>query len=894
MVCFLFSVALLRAAGVKPGYTKLLIAERLDPVAMAIAPDGRIFLAEKDGRVLVVANDVLLEAPLITLVVDNHNERGLLGMTLDPHFEHNGYLYLYYTVHGAGHNRVSRFTATGNVARRDSEKIVLDLDPLPGDIHNGGSLVFGNDEKLYIAAGDGGHAPYAQVMTSLHGKILRIHPDGVIPADNPFYGQLEGKCRAIWAYGLRNPFSMAYDPATNRLLANDVGQDSYEEINRVLPGRNYGWPLTEGPLDMTAAVIDNYQDPIYYYARSGGCSVIGAAFYRPDSIAFPAEYTGKFFFSDYCTGVLSVLDPDSGRVTDTLMTGLDRPVALGFNRQGSLYCLQRAGGWYYNTSSEEGSLWKIVYTGDGAPSIGRSPAGVIAVVGENARFEVVAFGTDSLSYTWKINGREVPGSKHSTLVIDSVTPDLDSAAVVCIISNAKGSVTTVPAILTVTANARPVVTITTPEDGFLYRGGDTLAFSGTAVDFEASPLDAAQMAWKIDFHHDGHTHPAIRWLKGVAKGAYAIPRVGETSPNVWYRVYLTATDAQGLQQTTYRDYWPQLTLFTLQSDPPGLPTGLDGRIVETPFLLTAVAGTTRTLEAVATIRQEPGKLFIFEGWANGKGWANGEGWTDGAASPLLHVDMPATKETYTARYKTIRLGNGDGLNGSYYNGPQAFSRNQPAITRVDSVINFDWNDGSIPKITDDSLQVQWEGFVEPYYTDAYTFLVSSDHEVRLWVDNQQVVMDSTLLPAAGLAGVVHLEQGKKYPIRLDFSQKTPGASVTLSWRSTLLQQEIIPKSQLSTGSTLTAASPPSPAAARSKIMPNPFTGEAKVMMGNHYGETVLLLQDAKGRTITERTEVVNGAGTVVNLNIPAGALPGIYFLRIQSGQKREVLKVAKL
>jgi glucose/arabinose dehydrogenase len=171
VVCFLFSVALLRAAGVKPGYTKLLIAERLDPVAMAIAPDGRIFLAEKDGRVLVVANDVLLEAPLITLEVDNHNERGLLGMTLDPHFEHNGYLYLYYTVHGAGHNRVSRFTATGNVARRDSEKIVLDLDPLPGDIHNGGSLVFGNDEKLYIAAGDGGHAPYAQVMTSLHGKI---------------------------------------------------------------------------------------------------------------------------------------------------------------------------------------------------------------------------------------------------------------------------------------------------------------------------------------------------------------------------------------------------------------------------------------------------------------------------------------------------------------------------------------------------------------------------------------------------------------------------------------------------------------------------------------------------------------------------------------------------
>ncbi len=881
LVFCIFSVILLKAAGVKPGFTKLLIAEGLDPSAMVIAPDGRIFVVEKNGRVLIVEHDVLLDAPLITLEVDNNNERGLLGMALDPRFDRNGYFYLYYTVPGAGHNRVSRFVASGNTAARHSEQIVLDLDLLPSDVHNSGSMIFGADKKLYISIGDGGDAGHAQSLASLLGKILRINPDGSIPADNPFYGQLEGKYRAIWAYGLRNPFSMAYDSFTNRLLANDVGQNDYEEINQVLPGRNYGWPVVEGPLDTAAKAPDNYQAPLYYFDRSRGCSIIGAAFYRPDSTAFPPEYTGKFLFSDYCSGILSVLDPYSGQVTDTLATGLDRPVALGVSPQGNVYCLQRAGAWYYNTSSDEGSLWKMIYTGDGAPSIARNPISTLVSVGEQARFEVVAFGADSLSYTWKINGQEVLLSKSPTLVIENVGWDLNGAAVVCVVSNAKGSVTAVPAVLTVTSNARPVVEITTPEDGFLYSAGDTLRFSGTAMDPEAGLLHPAQMAWKIDFHHDEHTHPALRSLKGVAAGTYVIPRAGETSPNVWYRVYLTATDAQGLSQTTYKDYRPQLTQLTLASDPPGIPVTLDGRIVETPFSFTAVTGTTRTLEAVTTSRHDPEKLFVFDRWANG------------AAAPLLHLNVPDSAETYTTQYKTIRLGDGNGLTGSYYNGPKAFHHNQPAILRTDSIISFNWNDSlPAPQITGDSLRVRWEGFVEPYYTDAYTFLVFSNSEVNLWVNEEQLLGDSTLLTAAA-AGAVRLKEGIKYPIRLDLFQKTPGASVTLSWRSALLPQEIIPASQLSAGSIITAVAPPSHAEARSKLVPNPFKGEAKVLIGSHYGKTVLLLHDVQGRTIMERKEYLNGAGTVVDLKLPAVALPGIYFLRIQSGQKQEVLRVAK-
>jgi hypothetical protein len=295
-----------------------------------------------------------------------------------------------------------------------------------------------------------------------------------------------------------------------------------------------------------------------------------------------------------------------------------------------------------------------------------------------------------------------------------------------------------------------------------------------------------------------------------------------------------------------------------------------------------VVGTSRTLEVVTSIWQGSDKLLLFDGWA------------DGAASPQLYFDAPASATTYTARYKTIRPGNGDGLNGSYYIGPQAFNRNQPVMLRVDSVIDFNRKDDfpTLGLLTD-SLRVRWEGFIEPYHTDAYTFLISSGNEVDLWIDNQPMVMDSTLLPAAAVAGVILLEEGRKYPISLDLLQKTPGAPVTLSWRSRLLRQEIIPRSQLFTRDIITAVPAAGHAEERSKMVPNPFKAEAKVVLGNHYGETVLVLQDVTGRILTERLEFVNGAGTAIDLQLPVHAAPGIYFLRIQSKKKREVLRVAK-
>src|SRR4051794_24170758 len=161
-----------------------------DPTQMAVAPDGRVFVAEQGGTLRVVQNGAVLPAPFVSLTVDSSGERGLVGVALDPNFATNGFVYVYHTVPSSGgappFNRVSRFTASGNVAAPGSEVVLLDLDPLSSATnHNGGPMAFGPDGKLYVAVGENNNGPNAQSLANRLGKVLRINPDGSIPADNP-------------------------------------------------------------------------------------------------------------------------------------------------------------------------------------------------------------------------------------------------------------------------------------------------------------------------------------------------------------------------------------------------------------------------------------------------------------------------------------------------------------------------------------------------------------------------------------------------------------------------------------------------------------------------------------------------------------------------------------
>jgi glucose/arabinose dehydrogenase len=328
-----------------------------NPTAMQFAPDGRLFVCQQGGQLRVIKNGALLSTPFLTVPVSSVGERGLLGVAFDPNFASNNYVYVYYTATSpAIHNRVSRFTANGDVAVGGSETILLELNNLSATNHNGGALHFGNDGKLYIGVGENAVGSNSQTLNNLLGKILRINSDGSIPSDNPFFGTATGNNRAIWALGLRNPFTFAIQRTTGRMFINDVGQSTWEEINDGIRGANYGWPSTEGPTSNPA-----YRSPLYAYGHGNGpttgCSINGGTFYNPVVSQFPAFYAGKYFFTDYCSDWIRLFDPATNTASD-FASDLANPdpnlVDLKVGPDGALYFLGRGGG---------GHVGRIRYTG---------------------------------------------------------------------------------------------------------------------------------------------------------------------------------------------------------------------------------------------------------------------------------------------------------------------------------------------------------------------------------------------------------------------------------------------------------------------------------------------------------------------------------------------------
>jgi len=322
---------------------------------LGMAPDGRIFVCEQAGALRIFRNGSLLATPFATLATTASGERGLLGVTFDPAFGANGYVYVYYTATSPViHNRVSRLTADpGNPDRMlaGSETILVDLPALGADNHNGGALHFGPDGKLYVGVGENAVGANAPSLASPLGKILRYNADGSIPQDNPFYGTASGGNRAIWARGLRNPYTFAFQPGTSRMHINDVGQSTWEEVDLGAPGADYGWPSTEGP---TAA--SGLTGPLFAYGHSGippgqpastgtflvGQAILGAAFDPPAS-TWPAGYRGSYYFGDLVGGWVARLHLASGTVS-LFASGFGQNMRdLAFGQDGALYVLVQDG-----------------------------------------------------------------------------------------------------------------------------------------------------------------------------------------------------------------------------------------------------------------------------------------------------------------------------------------------------------------------------------------------------------------------------------------------------------------------------------------------------------------------------------------------------------------------
>ena len=326
----------------------------VNATSFAQAPDGRIFVTQQEGAIRVIKDGVLLAEPFATVDVQSVQERGLGSVVLHPDFASNGYLYIYSTrTEGGAHNRISRFTAAGDVAAGGSEVALVDLPNLFSEtLHNGGGMHFGSDGKLYIGVGDAGDAPLAQDLSSPFGKMLRFNEDGTIPTDNPYYATQSGVARAIWASGLRNPFTSAVQPGTGRIHINDVGRDAWEEINLGQAGANYGWPAAEGPSGLAAD--PGFTAPLFTYPHTpnplgvgpggfiSGSAIVGGAFY-PANGSFPAGYRDQYYFADFINKFVARLDFANGNAVYTFARLSESPVGLLVGIDGALYVLTRTG-----------------------------------------------------------------------------------------------------------------------------------------------------------------------------------------------------------------------------------------------------------------------------------------------------------------------------------------------------------------------------------------------------------------------------------------------------------------------------------------------------------------------------------------------------------------------
>jgi glucose/arabinose dehydrogenase len=611
------------------------------PVAMAVAPDGRVFVCEQGGALRVIdVNEQLLASPFASVTTRPDGEQGLLGVAFAPDFATSRNLYIHY-ITSTSQNRIMRFTADGSnpnvAAGAGTEILTLPQDPNFGYNHQGGALGFGADGKLYLTVGEHNTPSYAQTLTSPFGKVLRLNPDGSFPSDNPFYASSTGWGRAVWALGLRNPFTFAFQPGTGRLFVNDVGGGLREEVNEGAAGANFGWPATEGKFN--ASTYPQFTNPLHDYERGiVGDAITGGSFYSPGAGAtrpWPASYHGTYLYSDYGRTFLKVLGPsDNFAAATTFATELPaRPVDVDVAPlTGDVLVLSRGG-----EGTGNGSVIRIAYTASDAPSIGTQPQNRTVPVGEPATFSVSASGAATLGYQWQRDGTNIAGATSSSYTLSATQLSDSGAQFRCVVTNSLGTATSNAATLTVTTNQAPTATITTPSGGATYRAGDTIAFGGTGTDGEDGTLGAAAFMWRVDFHHADHTHPAMAPTSGVTGGSFPIPTNNETAADVFYRIHLTVTDSAGLTHSTFRDVTPVTADVTLATNVAGLQLTLDGAAFTAPATFTGVAGITRSIAAPPT-QAVGGVTYAFASWSDG-----------GAATHALST--PDANATLTAVYQ---------------------------------------------------------------------------------------------------------------------------------------------------------------------------------------------------------------------------------------------------
>jgi glucose/arabinose dehydrogenase len=397
-----------QAAPVMPAdFGDELVTDVPKPTAVAVTPDGRVLVTTMTGQLrVVVPGTGLLPNPAIDVgpISCAIHERGMLGIAIDPNFASNRFIFVFYTMKNGSDcgqnsnpspfNRVARFTLPdSNVVDPASEVVILDHIPSRNG-HNAGDVHFGADGLLYISTGDGACRldPAEETLCRLDnnnarspsillGKILRIAPDGAIPATNPNVGVPgsrrcgdpaasgvatgDGPCLETFASGLRNPFRFAIRPGTNELYINDVGEKAWDEINLGIAGADYGWNVREGHC-AAGSLTDcgpppaGLTNPIFDYNQSAGCRSITGGAFVPAGL-WPAPFDRAYLFADYACGKIFRLAPVAGGG----FTMVDFVSGLGASSATSLAFGPSPAGQslYFTTFKDGGEVRRITYTG---------------------------------------------------------------------------------------------------------------------------------------------------------------------------------------------------------------------------------------------------------------------------------------------------------------------------------------------------------------------------------------------------------------------------------------------------------------------------------------------------------------------------------------------------
>jgi len=400
------STAVLAGPGSLPtGFTDTRIAGSLDnPIGLARIPDAPgsgarvLFVEQRTARVRLAIGGSVTTVGNVPGVQSAEEERGLLGIAVDPGFPAAPYIYVHSTDNRFG-NRVaiSRFTLTGDLSYTGSGALTFSsasrydlIRNMPDNAtnHNGGTVRFGPDGRLYVSVGDDAVSCNAQLLTVLAGKILRLDvsrlPSGpggpasyalLIPPGNPFPTHSDSGARLVWTTGLRNPFRFHIDTATGNLQIADVGQDDWEEITHVdAGGQNCGWPWREGPSAFSSCTGSQplVVSPVAYYDHSNGSAIVSAGIYRMPSSGvgrFPAEYNGNSFFIDYYTGIMrrvvgsgaiwSAPQPVPGQPNATdWATGMENVSDVLEMPDGTLFYVRQSD----NNTAQTGEIRRIAYT----------------------------------------------------------------------------------------------------------------------------------------------------------------------------------------------------------------------------------------------------------------------------------------------------------------------------------------------------------------------------------------------------------------------------------------------------------------------------------------------------------------------------------------------------